>query len=101
VLQKAWRVQNESLWQPYRASLDKVAGQMQRVPANLRQPISLQKPKPLKEPPVHWDGAAFASATGGLPGQLRGDVNEMYLLSGVPSDAALKILMGGFDERFA
>jgi hypothetical protein len=75
---------------------------MQRVPPERQDPISLVKPKPLKEPPAHWDAMAFARATQALPGhsQLRADVNETYLLTGVPSDTVHKILMSGFDERF-
>jgi serine/threonine protein kinase len=101
-VQKAWRVQRETLWQQYRDKLDVVAEQMQRVPAEHQKPISPAKPKPLRDPPAHWDAMAFARATQDLPGhgQLRTDVNEMYLLTGVPSETVHKVLMSGFDERF-
>ena len=95
-------MQRETLWQQYRDKLEVTAEQMQRVPAERRAPISLAKPKPLRQPPAHWDAMAFARATQGLPGfdQLRADVNEMYLLTGVPSHTVHKILMSGVDERF-
>ena len=101
-LQKAWRVQRETLWKQYREKLEVIAEQIQRVPAERREPISLAKPKPLRQPPAYWDAMAFARATQGLPGfgHLRADVNEMYLLTGVPSDTVHKILMSGVDERF-
>ena len=99
-VQRAWRVQRETLWQQYRDKLAVVAEQMERVPAECRGSISVAKPKPLRQPPAHWDAMAFARATERLPGQLRGDVNETYLLTGVPSETVHKILMSGFDERF-
>ena len=101
-LHKAWRVHRETLWKQYRDKLEVVAEQMQRVPAERKVSITLAKPVPLVEPPAHWDPMAFAQATQDLPGhsQLRADVNEVYLLTGVPCDAIHKILMSGFDERF-
>lgn len=101
-LHKAWRVHRETLWKQYRDKLEIVAEQMQLVPAERKVSIALAKPTPLKDPPAHWDPMAFAQATQDLPGhsQLRADVNEVYLLTGVPCDAIHKILTRGFDERF-
>ena len=83
-LHKAWRVQSEQLWQQYVAQRQRVIQDLKHVPSNVRAQwpdLALRK--------------AFAGITSLLPGELNGDANEQYLMSGVPKETVLKVLMGG------
>lgn len=86
-LHKAWRVHNQGLWQQYVAQIKRVAKDLTHVPAHRRQPIRLR--------------ANLDRVTSQLPGRLRDDVNEQYLMSGLPKETVLKVLTSGMNERFS
>ena len=86
-LRRAWRVHNRSLWQKYSAEITTVREQMAQVSAEWTTPIKFR--------------AVFEEATTQLPGDRSEDVNEHYLLSGVPKETVEKILATGMNERFA
>lgn len=86
-LRRAWRVQNEGLWRTYAGEQQHVATQMKQVPSKFHKPIAFRP--------------AFKSATDKLPGQLKKELNEQYLLSGVPAAVIANVMTSGMNERYS
>ena len=101
-LRRAWRVQSSVRWQEYNASAEQIKLDMQHVPEALRRPFDSSRPAPLQGTVVsRWDPEEFSAAIKEMPGELRQDINEMYLMSGCPKDTTFKIASSGMNERFA
>jgi hypothetical protein len=101
-LRRAWRIQHDVRWADYSASIKEIEAQMKHIPEELRQPrLTRARPLPQHTDAAEWNAEAFAAATDALPGQLRSEVNETYLITGVPKAFVHKILMNGLNEGYA
>jgi hypothetical protein len=84
----AWRLENPSLWDTYMSGVQMVAKDMDRI----RQ----AGVKPAGGMPVMTGSVASS-----LPGQLRTNVNEAFLMHGTVPHVVLQIISKGMNERFA
>jgi hypothetical protein len=84
----AWRLENPVLWHKYIIGVQSVGRDMER--------IRLKGIKPAGGAPVMTGSVASS-----LPGQLRANVNEAFLMHGTGVDVVLEIISKGFNERFA
>jgi chemotaxis protein histidine kinase CheA len=84
----AWRLENPALWEKYMVGVQGVMNDMKRI----------------RQGGVTATGGAppiTRRVADALPGDLRVDVNEAFLMHGTNSDALSSILSTGLNERFA
>eukprot|EP00928_Gymnodinium_smaydae_P071327 TRINITY_DN5494_c0_g1_i1.p1 TRINITY_DN5494_c0_g1~~TRINITY_DN5494_c0_g1_i1.p1 ORF type:complete len:699 (-),score=67.15 TRINITY_DN5494_c0_g1_i1:383-2479(-) len=89
-LVSAWRLQHPGLWGKYAAERENIrSSEVPSLRSNgLRIPaVEIRKP--------------FRTMMQKLPGQLDGEINEMYLSHGSKPENILAILSGGLNERFS
>ena len=116
---KAWRIQNEPLWKQYSAARERVADDVSRGPpivsndAPVCNRAKMMKPKsnPREVCPgcsaggLRLEEAAklgFVRREGQEPEDAgRFDVNETFLLHGIPKTALADVLLTGMDERYS
>jgi hypothetical protein len=84
----AWRLENPVQFGKYMSGVQQVANDMER--------IRLAGVKPAGGAPVMTSVVASA-----LPGQLRVNVNEAFLMHGTGADVVIEIISKGMNERFA
>jgi hypothetical protein len=93
-LLSAWRVESPALFQEYWAQTKKLTGQMRTIGGV----------KGLAKKEVHsiQKGRHLRNTVGNdLPQKLNTELNETFLLHGVPKDTLKLILENGFNERYA
>ncbi|KOO28135.1 kinase domain-containing protein [Chrysochromulina tobinii] len=83
----AWRLENPSLWDTYMSGVQMVGKDMERIKAAGVTAGSV---------PVMTGSVASS-----LPGQLRANVNEAFLMHGTVPHVVLQIISKGMNERFA
>ena len=84
----AWRLENPALWEKYMSGVQGVMNDMERI----RQG-RVASAKRIRQCRVASKGA--------LPGDLRVDVNEAFLMHGTNAGVLINILSTGMNERFA
>ena len=84
----AWRLENPSLWDTYMSGVQMVGKDMDRINA--------AGVKPAGGAPVMTGSVASS-----LPGQLRANVNEAFLMHGTVPHVVLQIISKGMNERYA
>ena len=84
----AWRLENPTLWDKYMSGVQEVGTDMERI-----QQAGV---KPAGGAPVMTGGVASS-----LPGQMRANVNEVFLMHGTVPHVVLQIISKGMNERFA
>ena len=84
----AWRLENPALWEKYMSGVQGVMNDMERI----RQG-RVASAKRIRQCRVASKGA--------LPGDLRVDVNEAFLMHGTNAGVLFNILSQGMNERFA
>ena len=113
-IMKAWRVQNEQIWKTYATARERVADDVSHgPPIDSNEPPICNRAK-LMQP--KQDGiVAPGCSKGGLnleeAGQngftqsgedaIRRDVNEAFLLHGMPKETLADVLRTGFNERYS
>jgi Ca2+-binding EF-hand superfamily protein len=117
---KAWRVQNEPLWKTFSTARERVADDVSRGPsidsndAPVCNRAKLMKPKQPHITPEHRNTATPGCSAGGLrleeaakygftqqDDAARDDVNETFLLHGIPKHAVADVLQNGLDPRYS
>lgn len=94
---RAWRLQNKRVWQRYDAGVGRVSDSITRGPPldNLpMRPDKMNLPQPLQD--VKDQG--FCA---GQDDRARQDVNETFLMHGIPKQTLLKVMTNGLNEHFA
>jgi len=93
VVKRAWRVHHRSQWEQYAAKQQAIKSAVQRVhtecPTERFQQVSLRQD--------------YVDATSSLPGQpesMDSTINEVYLMTGTPTENVLSMMEGGLNERF-
>jgi hypothetical protein len=84
----AWRLENPDLWYKYMSGVQMVGRDMEK--------IQTAGVTPAGGAPV-----TTGSVASSLPGKLRVDVNEAFLMHGTGGDVVLEIISKGMNERFA
>jgi hypothetical protein len=84
----AWRLENPSLWGKYMSGVQEVGKDMERI-------------KAANVTPEGGMPVMTGSVASSLPGQLRANVNEAFLMHGTVSHVVLQIISKGMNERFA
>ena len=91
-VQQAWRIQNAGLSQKYKAGVMTIAGHTSKVAPTWKVN---QVRKELTQ------AAADLAAQDDDLEELRPEVNEAMLVTGVPPEVVMKIIEQGFNERFS
>ena len=84
----AWRLENPTLWDKYMSGVQEVGTDMER--------IKQAGVKPSGGAPVMTGGVASS-----LPGQMRANVNEAFLMHGTKPHVVIDIISKGMNERYA
>jgi hypothetical protein len=84
----AWRLENPSLWGKYMSGVQEVGKDMERI-------------KAAGVTPAGGMPVMTGSVASSLPGQLRANVNEAFLMHGTVPKVVLQIISKGMNERFA
>jgi len=84
----AWRLENPDLWYKYMSGVQKVRSNMERI-----QTAGM---KPAGGAPVMTGSKASS-----LPGELRQNINEAFLMHGTGGKVVLNIISNGMNEHFA
>jgi hypothetical protein len=84
----AWRLENPTLWDKYMSGVQEVGTDMERI-----QQAGV---KPAGGAPVMTGGVASS-----LPGQMRANVNEAFLMHGTKPHVVIDIISKGMNERYA
>jgi serine/threonine protein kinase len=108
---KAWRVQSRSLWNRYSVAMESMADAISCGPplnqiAGNREKIMETPGWPEREMGCSRGGEALEEAAkrGFDPSgedSIRQDVNEAFLLHGLPSDALQKVVETGFNQNYS
>jgi serine/threonine protein kinase/Ca2+-binding EF-hand superfamily protein len=111
---KAWRVQNEPLWKTFSAARERVADDVSRGPSITSNDAPVCNRPKLMKPKQRGIAVGPGCSAGGLrleeaakygftrqDDAARDDVNETFLLHGIPKHAVADVLQTGLDERYS
>ena len=110
---KAWHIQNQSIWKQYSAAVERIADDISRGPpissddAPVCNRAKIMRPKlPNERSGCSKGGEALElAAQDGFKADhedaARQDINEVFLLHGLPKGTVFDVIRSGFNERYS
>ena len=99
-LVRAWSIQNPDVWRQYAAGMDKVGGMIAHGPPinSDELPVYNREKIAIRDTLHHAAEEGLRSDRGDAA---RRDINEVYLLHGLPKSVLHKVMHEGLNEKFA